>query len=70
MICAFIAERCSDLPVAVCCRVMKVPTSTFYAWRADPVSVRDWSDALLTNTIGRSMPRHGAPMDHHACMLS
>ena len=23
----FIAERCSDLPVATCCRVMKVSTS-------------------------------------------
>jgi putative transposase len=68
MICAFIAERCSDLPVAVCCRVMKVPTSTFYAWRADPVSVRDWSDALLTNTIvtihAASRRTYGSPRVH------
>jgi putative transposase len=47
----FIAGRCGDLPVAVCCRVMKVSTSGFYAWRAQPCSDRDWDDALLTNTI-------------------
>ena len=34
MISTFIAERCSDLPVAVCCRVMRVSTSGFYQWRA------------------------------------
>ena len=33
MIYTFIAERCSDLPVATCCRVMKVSTSGFYQWR-------------------------------------
>lgn len=68
MSCAFIAERCSDLPVAVCCRVMKVPTSTFYAWRADPVSARDWSDALLTDTIvtihAASRRTYGSPRVH------
>ena len=46
MIYTFIAERCSDLPVATCCRVMKVSTSGFYAWRAQPCSDRDWADAL------------------------
>jgi hypothetical protein len=39
----FIAERCSDLPVATVCRVMKVSTSADYAWRAEPVSARDWA---------------------------
>ncbi len=29
MIYTFIAERCSDLPVLVCCRVMKVSTSGY-----------------------------------------
>ena len=46
----FIAQRCEDLPVAVCCRVMRVSTSGFYAWRANPVSDRDFDDAVLTNT--------------------
>jgi transposase InsO family protein len=48
---SFIAERCSDIPVAVACRVMKVSTSGFYAWLAQPVSDRDWADAHLTHTI-------------------
>ncbi len=30
---------------------MKVSTSGFYAWRAQPCSDRDWADAALTNTI-------------------
>jgi putative transposase len=47
----FIARRCDDLPVAACCRVMGVSTSAFYAWRANPVSARDWSDAMLTDSI-------------------
>jgi putative transposase len=51
MIYAFICRRCGDLPVATCCRVMGVSTSGFYAWRASPVSDRDWGDAVLTNTI-------------------
>jgi putative transposase len=45
----FIARRCADLPVAACCRVMKVSTSAFYAWQAHPVSDRDLDDAILTN---------------------
>jgi len=47
----FIDRACPDLPVAVCCRVMKVSTSGFYAWRACPVTDRDWDDAVLTNVI-------------------
>jgi hypothetical protein len=47
----FIAQVCPDLPVATCCRVMKVSTSGFYAWRVHPVSDKDLDDAYLTNTI-------------------
>jgi hypothetical protein len=33
----FIAQACADLPVATCCRVMRVSTSGFYGWQAEPV---------------------------------
>ena len=33
MIYTFIVERCADLPVEQCCRVMKVSRSAFFAWR-------------------------------------
>jgi putative transposase len=65
---AFIHERCSDLPVATCCRVMKVSTSAFYAWRANPISDRDWADATLTNAIvdihRMSRRSYGSPRVH------
>jgi putative transposase len=68
MIYTFIAGRCSDLPVATCCRVMKVSTSGFYAWAARPVSDRDWADAILTNTIvdihRMSRRSYGSPRVH------
>jgi hypothetical protein len=68
MTCTFIAQRCSDLPVAVCCRVMKVSTSGFYKWCAQPVSDRDWNDALLTNIIvdihRMSRRSYGSPRVH------
>jgi putative transposase len=47
----FISRACSDLPVATCCRVMKVSTSGYYAWLAKPISDHDFADAILTNTI-------------------
>ena len=56
MIYTFIYRRCGDLPVGTCCRVMGVSTSGFYAWRACPVSDRDWDDAVLTNQIFRHPP--------------
>jgi putative transposase len=68
MIYTFIAGRCSDLPVATCCRVMKVSTSGFYQWRAQPVSDRDWADALLTSAIvdihQMSRRSYGSPRVH------
>ncbi len=64
----FIARRCDDLPVAVCCRVMKVSTSGFYAWRSQPCSDRDFDDASLTNTIvdihRMSRRSYGSPRVH------
>jgi putative transposase len=54
--------------VAVCCRVMKVSTSGFYAWRAQPCGDRDWDDAILTNTIvdihRMSRQSYGSPRVH------
>jgi putative transposase len=63
-----IAQRCEDLPVAACCRVMGVSTSAFYAWQANPISDRDWDDALLTNTVfdihAMSRRSYGSPRVH------
>jgi len=64
----FIAQRCSDLPVAACCRAMGVSTSGFYAWQANPVSDRDWHDANLTNNLfdihRMSRRSYGSPRVH------
>lgn len=69
----FILERCSDLAVATCCRVMKVSTSAFYAWRANPVSERDFADAQLTNRIADihklSRRSYGSPRVHAELVL-
>jgi putative transposase len=68
MIYTFIAARCTDLPVATCCRVMKVSTSGFYQWKAQPCGDRDWDDAILTNTIvdihRMSRRSYGSPRVH------
>jgi putative transposase len=65
---AFIAQDCPDLPVATCCRAMKVSPSGFYAWRANPVPDRDLHDAYLTNTIvdihRMSRGSYGSPRVH------
>ena len=37
------------IAVAVTCRVLGFSKQAFYAWRADPVSSRDWADAHLIN---------------------
>lgn len=37
------------VPVIVSCRVLGVSRQAYYAWRADPVSQRDWDDAHLIN---------------------
>jgi putative transposase len=73
MIYTFIAGRCSDLPVAACCRVMKVSTSGFYQWKTQPCSDRDWDDAILTNTIidihRMSRRSYGSPRVHSELRL-
>ena len=65
MIYAFIAERCSDLPVSTCCRVMKVSTSGFYQRRQQPVTDRELAEAYAANDVFDiwKMSRHsyGAP---------
>jgi len=69
----FIERRCADLPVAACCKTMGVSTSAFYAWRANPVSDRDWADAQLTNhifDIHRMARRsYGSPRVHDELVL-
>src|SRR6202020_2749894 len=68
MIYIFIAERCSDLPVATCCQVMEVSASAFYAWRLTPITDRDFDDAILTNKIfdihRASRRSYGSPRIH------
>ena len=51
----FIAELCSDLPVSVCCRVMKVSTSGYYQRLAAPVTDTDWDEAHRANTVVRHL---------------
>lgn len=51
MIYTFIAERCSDLPVTACCRVMGVSTAGFYQRRACPVTDAELADAWMANTV-------------------
>lgn len=68
MIYAFICRACADLPVQTRCRVMKVSTSGFYAWRDQPVSDKDLDDAYLANTIvgihAMSRGSYGVPRAH------
>ena len=39
------------IPVAATCRVLGFSKQAYYAWRAHPVSDRDWSDAHLVNAV-------------------
>jgi len=69
----FIAERCSDLPVAVCCRVMGVSTSGFYQRRSQPVTDRELAEAYAANTVRDiwTMSRrcYGSPRVRHELRL-
>ncbi len=51
MIHTFIAERCSDLPVSVCCRVMGVSTSGFHQRRNQPVTACERVEADRANVV-------------------
>ena len=68
MIYTFIARACTDLPVSACCRVMRVSTSGFYGWQANPVRNKDLEDAYLSDTIvdiwTMSRRSYGAPRVH------
>ncbi len=66
----FIARRCDDLPVAVCCRVLGVSRAGFYAWRSQPCSDRDRADAELTNTIVDIHRASRGPMGRRGCTPS
>jgi putative transposase len=45
-----VADLAADgIPVAVTCRVLGFSTQAYYARRRNPVSQRDWDDALLIN---------------------
>jgi len=43
------ADRTWKIPVAVTCRVLGFSKQAYYAWRAAPVTDREWSDAHLIN---------------------
>ena len=58
----FIARACTDLPVSACCRVMRVSTSGFYAWQANPVRSKDLDDAYLEQ-------HHRRHLDHEPTLL-
>jgi putative transposase len=64
----FIGERCSDMPVAWCCRQMKVSTSGFYEWKARPASAREQANLALIETSREihvaSRGTYGAPRVH------
>jgi hypothetical protein len=53
MIYVLTGDRCADLPVAACCRTMKVSRSAFHAWRsaqANPTA-RMLADAMLGDLV-------------------
>ena len=47
----FIAEHCSDLPVATCCRVLGVSTSGYYQRLRQPVTDAELDEAYAANEV-------------------
>ena len=69
MIYTFIAEQCSDLPVATCCRVMKVSPSGFYQRRRQPVTDAELAEAhrnvrLVEQPRGHAAHREGIALEN------
>jgi putative transposase len=57
-----LTKTCDGIPVAVACRGLGFSKQAFYAWRAAPVTERDWSDAHLINAavdVHRDDPAFG-----------
>lgn len=69
----FIAERCSDLAVSVCCRVMKVSTSGYYQRLGTPVTDWELDEAHAANTTfdiwTMSRRSYGSPRVRHELRL-
>jgi len=61
----FIAEHCSDLPVSICCRVLKVSTSGYYQRKSQPATNTELAEAYAANEVHDiwKMSRHsyGSP---------
>jgi hypothetical protein len=66
MISTFISERCSDLPVSTCCRVMKVSTSGHYQRVREPITDAELIEAYRANIVfdiwKRSRHSYGMPL--------
>jgi putative transposase len=57
-----LTKTCDGIPVAVACRVLGFSKQAFHAWKAAPVTERDWSDAHLINAaldVHRDDPAFG-----------
>ncbi len=51
MIYPLVADLADEgIPVALTCRVLGFSKQAYYAWKANPVSQRDWDDVHLLNT--------------------
>ena len=64
----FVEREKANYPVARMCRVLRVSTSGYYAWRSRPASPRSLADAVLTSLICEihtaSRTTYGAPRIH------
>jgi len=67
---AFIQESLGDYPLRLCCRVLEVSRSGYYAWRKRPASARDQRQAQLVEKIQQvhqsNRGVYGSPRVHQA----